>query len=61
MKRQDKLLIISGATPEVEALLHRVHLIDVLGPENVFVARATILESTTQALAHALDYVKKKP
>ncbi|TDI43986.1 MAG: SulP family inorganic anion transporter [Acidobacteria bacterium] len=60
MKRQDKLLIISGATPEVEELLHRVHLIDVLGPENVFVARATILESTTQAFAHALDYVKKK-
>ena len=61
MKRQDKLLIISGATPEVEQLLHRVHLIDVLGPENVFVAHATILESTKQALDHALDYVKKKP
>ena len=60
MKRQDKLLIISGATPEVEELLHRVHLIDVLGRENVFVAHATILESTKQALDRALDYVKEK-
>lgn len=60
MKRQDKLLIISGATPEVEELLHRVHLIDVLGPENVFVAHATILESTKQALDRALAYVKEK-
>ena len=46
--------------PEVEEHLHRVHLIDVLGPETVFVAHATILESTKQALDHALDYVKKK-
>ena len=60
MKRQDKLLIISGATPEVAELLHRVHLVEVLGPENVFVAHATILESTKQALDHALDYVKEK-
>lgn len=60
MKRQDKLLIISGATPEVEELLHRVHLIDVLGPENVFVAQAIILESTKRALDRALDYVKEK-
>ena len=60
MKRQDKLLIISGVTPEVEELLRRVHLIDVLGPENVFVAHATILESTKQALDRALDYVKAK-
>ena len=60
MKRQDKLLIISGATPEVEELLHRVHLIDVLGPENVFVTHATILESTKQALDRALDYIKKR-
>ena len=49
-----------GATPEVEELLQRVHLIDVLGRENVFVAHATILDSTKQSLDRALDYVKEK-
>ena len=50
---------ISGATPEEEHFT-RVHLIDVLGPENVFVAHATILESMKQALDRAPDHVKEK-
>jgi len=60
MKRSGKLLLISGASPQFEALLHRVQMIQKLGPDNVFVAHATIFESTKEALDRALDFVRQK-
>ena len=60
MKRSGKLLLISGASPELEALLHRVQMIQKLGPDKVFVAHSTIFESTKEAIDRALDFVRQK-
>ncbi len=60
LKKQDKLLLVSGATGEVERVFRRSGLDRIIGSENIFFSDPTILKSTREALARALEHVNKK-
>lgn len=59
MKKQDKLLLVSGATGEVEHIFRRSGLDRIIGLENIFFSDSTILKSTSEALGRALAHVNK--
>ena len=60
MKKNKKLLIISGVTGEVEMLFRRAGLDKALGEKNIFFSDVTVLSSTKQALQRALQYVNEE-
>jgi SulP family sulfate permease len=60
MKKQGQLLLISGATGEVEKIFRRSGLDQIIGPENIFFSDITLLKSTREALARALEHVNNK-
>jgi SulP family sulfate permease len=60
LKKQGKLLLVSGATGEVERVFRRSGLDRIIGHENIFFSDPTILKSTREALARALEHVNKK-
>jgi SulP family sulfate permease len=57
LKRQNKLMIISGVTKEVERVFHGSEFEEVVGEENIYHAQKTLFQSTMDALNHALEYV----
>jgi SulP family sulfate permease len=60
MKKNDKLLIISGVRGEVEEIFRRLGIDKVIGEENIFFSDTTILQSTRRALARAVQYINSK-
>ncbi|MDZ7267514.1 MAG: SulP family inorganic anion transporter [candidate division KSB1 bacterium] len=60
LKKQGKLLLISGATGEVERVFRRSGLDRIIGRENIFFSDVTLLKSTREALVRALAHVNKK-
>jgi SulP family sulfate permease len=60
LKRQNKLLLISGTTKEVNEIFHRSGLDHVIGEENILYSGKTILKSTHAAVAHALEYLNRE-
>lgn len=60
MRKHDKVLLISGANPEVARVLRRSGLAREIGEENIFLTEPTLLLSTRSAFAHALEFVKLK-
>jgi SulP family sulfate permease len=60
MKKQGKLLLVSGATGEVERVFRRSGLDCIIGLENIFFSDITLLKSTREALARALEHVNNK-
>jgi SulP family sulfate permease len=59
MKKQGKLLLVSGATGEVERVFRRSGLDRIIGLENIFFSDSTILKSTSAALGRALAHVNQ--
>jgi SulP family sulfate permease len=59
MKKQGKLLLVSGATGEVERVFRRSGLDRIIGRENIFFSDSTILKSTSAALGRALAHVNQ--
>jgi len=60
MKKDKKLLIISGVTGEVEKIFRRAGVDKAIGEKNIFFSDVTVLSSTKQALQRALQYVNSK-
>ncbi len=60
MKKQDKLLIISGVSGDVERIFRRSGLVKAIGEDNIFFSDIAVLKSTRKALWRALQYVDSK-
>ncbi len=60
LKKQNKLLLISGTTKELSEIFHRSGLDHVIGEENILYSGKTILKSTHAAVAHALEYLNRE-
>jgi SulP family sulfate permease len=60
MKKQNKLLIISGATEEVEKIFHKSGFDEVIGEEHIFYAKKILFKSTLEAFDHAIEYINKQ-
>jgi SulP family sulfate permease len=60
LKKQNKLLIISGATEEVEKIFHKSGFDEVIGEEHIFFAKQTLFKSTLEAFDHAIEYINEK-
>lgn len=60
IKKQDKLLLISGATERIEKIFHKSGFEEVIGEEHIFYARKTLFQSTLEALDHAIKYINAK-
>jgi SulP family sulfate permease len=60
MKSDEKLLIVSGVTGEVERVFRRSGLDKVVGKENIFFSDVAVLKSTRKALHRALEYVNSQ-
>jgi SulP family sulfate permease len=60
MIKRDKMLLISGVTGDVETIFRRSGFDRIIGRENIFYSDATILNSTRQALARAMEHVNAK-
>ncbi|MCI0617688.1 sodium-independent anion transporter, partial [bacterium] len=58
--KRGKLLLISGATGEVQTVLRRSGLDKIIGLENIFFSDETILKSTREAVIRAIDHVNQK-
>lgn len=59
LEKQNKLLIISGATERVEKIFHKSGFDEVVGEEHIFYAQKTLFQSTLEAFDHALEYINK--
>jgi SulP family sulfate permease len=59
LKKAGKLLLISGATPQVATLFRRSGVDRVIGADNIFFSDATIFKSTRAALARAIAHVHR--
>jgi len=60
LKKQNKLLLISGTTKELSEIFHRSGLDHVIGEENILCSGKTILKSTHAAVARALEYLNRE-
>jgi sulfate permease, SulP family len=60
LKEQDKLLLVSGVTPEVGLVFRQSGADQVIGVENIYPASPTIFEATRDALNRALEYLNNK-
>lgn len=60
LQKRGKLLLISGATGEVEYVLLRSGVDKIIGIENIFFSDETILKSTREAVLRAIDHVNQK-
>jgi SulP family sulfate permease len=59
LKKGGKLLLISGATPEVAQVLCRSGMDRAIGAENIFFSDATIFKSTRAALERAIEWANR--
>lgn len=57
LKKDNRLLLVSGAPPEVLKVMQRSRLIDRLGPENVFPAEENLTLATRRALLRAKEFL----
>lgn len=57
LKRQKKLMIISGVSAEMERIFHSSGFDEVVGEENIYHVQQTLFQSTLDALNHALEYI----
>lgn len=59
LRSNDKLLLICGATPEIQRIFRRSGLDRVVGQDKIFSSSNIIFESTHKARKYALDYLKR--
>ncbi len=57
LSKQNKLLLLSGVTPEASKVLHQSGADRVLGTENIFSSAPTIFQATRLALDRAINFI----
>jgi SulP family sulfate permease len=60
IKRQGKLLLISGAAGQVGRVFHQSGFEEVIGEENIFYSEKTLFKSTRDAMNYAVAYINEE-
>ncbi|MBI4786394.1 MAG: SulP family inorganic anion transporter [Chloroflexi bacterium] len=60
LRRQRKVLLISGATPEIATVFRQSGVDQLIGMENIFFSDATIFKSTRAALDRAIELLDQE-